>query len=171
LTLAEELTESPIEEAMLAGLLRGVVYAEAEFALSGRGIDAGVYRGFFVERSAVTAMIVPQLRIRCPERYRLDFGVVLERGARRVHVALECDGFNFHSAGADVKRDKARDRALAAAGWIVLRFPGQEIVNGDESAAVLAWGALLAIAETWCGAVDVRIEAETQEPLRAAGGA
>lgn len=156
-----ELTESPIEEAMLEGLLHGATYAATDLELAGRGVDPGKYRGFFVERSGVTVLIVPQLRMRCPDRYRLDFGVILERSGRRMYVALECDGVGFHSAVPDVKRDKARDRALAAAGWLVLRFTGQELRSGIDSAASLAWDALMALAEAWCGdeaVVSCRLE-------------
>ena len=60
--------------------------------------------------------------------YRLDLAV--EIGAVRLDV--ECDGAAFH---VDRERDAARDRALQAAGWAVLRFSGREISRDVELCA------------------------------------
>ena len=60
--------------------------------------------------------------------YRLDLAV--ETGAARLDV--ECDGAAFH---VDRERDAARDRALEAAGWAVLRFSGRQISRDVERCA------------------------------------
>jgi very-short-patch-repair endonuclease len=61
--------------------------------------------------------------------YRLDF--LLSRvisGGRVVHVAIECDGHEFHEKTKEqAARDKLRDRELIARGITVLRFTGSEI--------------------------------------------
>jgi len=60
---------------------------------------------------------VRQYVVRTPAgRYRVDLAYVAER------VAVELDGWAFHSSRADRERDMRRDAALAAAGWLTLRF-------------------------------------------------
>jgi very-short-patch-repair endonuclease len=49
-------------------------------------------------------------------RYRLDLAYEVER------VAVELDGDRHHSSRADRERDRIRDAALAAIGWVTLRF-------------------------------------------------
>ena len=60
--------------------------------------------------------------------YRLDLAV--ETGTARLDI--ECDGAAFH---VDQERDAARDRALEAAGWTVLRFSGREISQNVKRCA------------------------------------
>ena len=60
---------------------------------------------------------VRQLVVATPAgRFRLDLGYAVER------VAVEMDGWQFHSAREQRERDLRRDAALAAIGWITLRF-------------------------------------------------
>lgn len=47
-------------------------------------------------------------------------------------VIAEFDGPKFHSAPADLQKDKARDRALTAAGRVVLRFTWEDVVRRPE---------------------------------------
>lgn len=57
--------------------------------------------------------------------FRLDFAILPISGGR---YAVELDGHSFHERTKDqAKRDKSRDRRLAAAGWSVLRFTGSEV--------------------------------------------
>ncbi|MCV2489578.1 DUF559 domain-containing protein [Geodermatophilus sp. YIM 151500] len=51
-------------------------------------------------------------------------GVVfrLDRAWPEVKLAVELDGARHHTSPEDRRRDLARDAALAAAGWVVLRF-------------------------------------------------
>lgn len=68
-------------------------------------------------------------------RYRLDFAITNEGPVefdpdvyRPVKIAIEADGHEFHERTKEqAGRDKARDRALAADGWTILRFTGSEI--------------------------------------------
>lgn len=68
-------------------------------------------------------------------RYRLDFALFC--GTKRVDV--ECDGHDFHERTKEqARRDRSRDRALQAAGWIVCRFTGSEIHRDAAACAVEA---------------------------------
>lgn len=56
--------------------------------------------------------------------YKVDLALV---GAD-IAVAIECDGHDFHEKTREqAARDKARDRAITAAGFAILRFTGSEI--------------------------------------------
>lgn len=63
--------------------------------------------------------------------YRLDFAIISwERGQRDYahRVAIEVDGHDFHERTKEqAARDRSRDRALTAAGWLVIRFTGSEV--------------------------------------------
>ncbi len=64
--------------------------------------------------------------------FRLDFA--LEISGKK--VAIECDGHEFHERTKEqATRDKARDRALTAEGWRILRFTGSEIWKAPELCA------------------------------------
>jgi hypothetical protein len=58
-------------------------------------------------------------------QYRLalpDGGIRLDRAWPEVKLAVELDGARHHTSPEDRRRDLARDAALAALGWVVLRF-------------------------------------------------
>ncbi len=59
-------------------------------------------------------------------RYRLDFAYPDQL------VALEGDGFEFHSDLEQFDRDRARQNDLVLAGWLVLRFSWRHIVRQPE---------------------------------------
>ena len=59
-------------------------------------------------------------------KFRLDFAII--DAATDTFVAVECDGHEFHERTKEqAQHDKARDRALTADGWRVLRFTGSEV--------------------------------------------
>jgi very-short-patch-repair endonuclease len=66
------------------------------------------------------------------ENYRVDFCVLI-RGYNdhdRIYLVVECDGHDWHERTREqASRDKARDRAIQAAGFPVLRFTGSEITK------------------------------------------
>jgi very-short-patch-repair endonuclease len=62
--------------------------------------------------------------------YELD---VVWQGAR---LAVEIDGFAYHSSRAAFERDRRRDAELAAAGWNVIRVTWRQLL--DEPEAVVA---------------------------------
>ncbi|MGY1606547.1 MULTISPECIES: DUF559 domain-containing protein [unclassified Geodermatophilus] len=58
-------------------------------------------------------------------QYRLalpDGSIRLDRAWPEVKLAVELDGARHHTSPEDRRRDLARDTALAAHGWVVLRF-------------------------------------------------
>jgi very-short-patch-repair endonuclease len=78
-------------------------------------------------------------QVRCG-RYRVDFLFVGEGHLQPpVMVAVECDGHDFHERTKEqARRDKSRDRELAAMGVQVLRYTGSEIVKNAKSCVVEA---------------------------------
>ena len=61
---------------------------------------------------------VQQHRVALPTGRYVDLDAAYELAK----VAVELDGAAFHGSAADRERDTRRDAALAAAGWVVLRF-------------------------------------------------
>jgi hypothetical protein len=63
---------------------------------------------------------VPGLRVR------------LDAAWPELRVAVELDGHRFHSSRADRERDMRRDTALAASGWVVLRFSYERLTTDPD---------------------------------------
>ncbi len=59
-------------------------------------------------------------------RYRLDLAFTLER------VAVELDGFAYHSTHEQRERDTRRDAALAAVGWLTVRFTHHQLTTDPD---------------------------------------
>jgi very-short-patch-repair endonuclease len=70
----------------------------------------------------------PQVNARLG-RYEVDF---LWREQRLV---VELDSFRFHSPRARFERDRARDAALAAAGYTVIRVTWRQLLDAPEAVA------------------------------------
>lgn len=51
---------------------------------------------------------------------------------RRERVAVELDSYSFHSSRAALERDHAKDLALQAAGFTIIRISGRELVREPE---------------------------------------
>ncbi|MGY2064523.1 DUF559 domain-containing protein [Blastococcus sp. SYSU DS0619] len=78
---------------------------------------------------------VGQYQIQLPAgRIRLD------RAWPEVKLAVELDGAQHHTSPADRRKDLARDRELAALGWVVLRFTYADVLRDPDGvrAKVLA---------------------------------
>jgi very-short-patch-repair endonuclease len=98
-----------------------------------------------------------QVEIKTGEKtYRADF--VIEWEAFRwpdkpvtvAKVIVECDGHAFHERTKEqAKRDKARDRALQAAGYTVLRFTGSEVWADPDACAKEAMALVSAQVRQW----------------------
>ncbi len=56
----------------------------------------------------------------------------LDIGFRKQRVGIEIDGREFHESWEQRVRDSARDRDLAALGWVILRFPAIEVFESPE---------------------------------------
>ncbi len=68
-------------------------------------------------------------------RVRLDQATYfIDIAFPRLRIAIEIDGFEFHSSRAAFENDRAKDSRLVAAGWIVLRFSARQV--GDYDAFV-----------------------------------
>lgn len=103
--------ESPIEH-MLATALFHVI-----------GFDMLERAGTAPDWDPVTPLcdVQPQHKV---GSYRVDLALI----APGIKVAIECDGHDFHEkTKKQAAKDKARDRAITAAGYAVLRFTGSEI--------------------------------------------
>lgn len=62
------------------------------------------------------------------KKYRLDFYIHAKVHDNEVHLAIECDGHDFHERTKEqAVRDKSRDRALTERGFVPIRFTGSEI--------------------------------------------
>jgi very-short-patch-repair endonuclease len=56
----------------------------------------------------------------------------LDRAWPEVKLAVELDGARYHTSPEDRAEDLARDAALAALGWVVLRFTYAEVLRDPE---------------------------------------
>jgi very-short-patch-repair endonuclease len=63
------------------------------------------------------------------QKYYLDFLLAIWLpNDRTIHIAIECDGHDFHEKTKKQARyDKQRERALIKEGYTVIRFTGSEI--------------------------------------------
>jgi very-short-patch-repair endonuclease len=57
--------------------------------------------------------------------FEVDFAIDAGR------VIVECDGWDAHHRRGQFERDRARDAALSAAGWVVLRFTWSQITRRE----------------------------------------
>lgn len=71
------------------------------------------------------------MRIEFPVgRYRIDFLLTFTTPKGATSIAVEVDGHEWHERTKEQARhDKARDRAILAAGYPVVRFTGSEVYN------------------------------------------
>lgn len=53
----------------------------------------------------------------------------------RLKIAIEFDGLRFHRSETQRRRDRERDRRLALAGWIVLRFDWRDVFDHPDRVA------------------------------------
>jgi hypothetical protein len=83
---------------------------------------------------------VQQHRVVLPDGRRIK----LDAAWPELRVAVELDGAAFHGSRADRERDLRRDTALAAAGWIVLRFSYARLMSDPEGCRREIVAALLA---------------------------
>lgn len=79
--------------------------------------------------------------------FRLDVAIRRTEGARPT-IGVEVDGAEWHSSPAQLRADAQRDRALAEAGVVVIRFRGSEVYRDPVGCALEA----VRVAEVWCNA-------------------
>lgn len=88
----------------------------------------------FAERAAHSALREGDVtgwrgnvRLRLPGRE-----VVLDIAFERERLAVEVDGYTFHSSAKAFTHDRLRDADLVAAGWLVLRLPATLAIDEPE---------------------------------------
>ena len=59
-------------------------------------------------------------------------GIRLDRAWPEVKLAVELDGAQHHTSPEDRRKDLARDTALAALGWVVLRFTYADVLRDPD---------------------------------------
>ena len=92
--------------------------------------DVAVEHGYGVAKRAGDAIIgvAPQKSV---GPFFLDFGISFSFFGFVLDIAVEADGHAFHEkTPGQARRDRTRERLIAALGYRVLRFTGSEI-NGD----------------------------------------
>jgi very-short-patch-repair endonuclease len=67
-----------------------------------------------------------QIHTRAGELFEVDFAWP------ELLLCVELDGWKDHGTRAAFAKDRARDRALFAEGWVVLRFTWEEIANSPD---------------------------------------
>jgi hypothetical protein len=134
---AVTMTESPIERAMIAALLTGR-WAGCDT------IPPVIHNAAKISTELLPpgdVVIVPQMAF---VRFRLDFGVVIEKDGRRQVVAVECDGADFHQ---DAVHERFRDAYLHSWAVPTFRLKGSAIHEDAIAAAdnliasICAWKA------------------------------
>ena len=115
--------ESPIEQTMLAALMR--VMDANEDLVNGVHWCCGPYV-YGEERQPFDAVFAYSQAIVL--KYRVDFLFdICDAGARHCLV-VECDGHDYHErTKQQAQKDRERDRWFALNGMTVLRFTGSEI--------------------------------------------
>lgn len=145
--------QSPIEEAMFWGLMSHLMDVAGGYPPPSHEIrpylpegSGGVLHALCADRGE-RIVVIPQAK---EGRFSIDLAVIafgswhLQPGETTqdqvIRVAVECDGHDFHERTKEqAEHDKARDRDMQAAGWVVARFTGSEI-NRDP---VLAAGKVI----------------------------
>ena len=117
--------------------LTGASQSPAEEKLKRAFLASGVFarprcQSDIITGSGPLGVLIQQLPItRNGSRYVLDFAVLqLPAGE---FVGVEVDGFEYHDRTPEqAEHDRARDRALVASGWIVLRFAAREVMRDAD---------------------------------------
>jgi len=122
--------ESPIEAVAFLGLCASLAIAEIPLLVTKAGE---------VPKLPVLddRMVVSQIALQEPaDKYRIDialhFNCRMGRNLYRHNVAIECDGFEYHSSPLQRAHDDAKERDLLASGFSVFRFTGREIWNDAQ---------------------------------------
>jgi len=113
-------TESPIESAFLDAFCK-----------------LAVSHGYVVKRmSGAKAWVITVEPQRWFSLYRVDFLISYAFFGRKIEIAVECDGHEFHERTKEqAARDKKRDRDLQSIDVKVFRFSGSEIAACAQACA------------------------------------
>lgn len=114
---------------------RKVSSDQARFDQQSKRLESPIERRFWAHAySPLSALgrFAPQVRV---EGYRVDFALTDIPGVPLLNIAIELDGYDYHSSPEQRNYDTARDRVLLKAGWQVVRFTGSQI-NRDVEGCV-----------------------------------
>ena len=105
-----------------------------------RSVLAGIRPGTTLTRSGLEEAMLALCDRAGIERPRVNLDVALVDGALvkvdfhwpRQRVIVETDSNRYHATHPKRRRDRAKDRALQIAGWIVLRVPEEDLAERPE---------------------------------------
>jgi very-short-patch-repair endonuclease len=123
---ADRLDEALAERPNVAG--RRVLRQTIDLIADGCRSELEAHGVLNVFRHRSLPRSVGQFRILLPNGH-----VHADRAWPEVKLAVELDGARYHTSPEDRQRDLARDAALAAMGWIVLRFTYAEVLRNPEA--------------------------------------
>lgn len=85
---------------------------------------------FFAARDRIPDLIPQFITSTSNRDYSLDFAKIItdrKTGRKVLKVAIELDGYDYHSSKEQRNHDSQRDRQLMAEGWQVIHFTGSQI--------------------------------------------
>lgn len=126
--------ESPIEAKLIAELLVAR-FPYSDFDIDGcNTLSTRLYGAESFSKSG-RVFIIPQHEI---AGCRVDVALYVgDNVGGWIALAIECDGHDFHARTKEqARRDRARDRAITAAGFVPIRFTGSELYR-DAASCVL----------------------------------
>lgn len=145
-----EVTQSPIEDKMLAAL----IYADWPFVPgspssfvpfgdlvvgAANAMMMGRSMGIHLDARAKRLDPAVKLFVQAPVlHYFADILVVATPmifDEHRVRVVVECDGRKFHSSDEQQRKDRERDKDMKAHGFWVMRFTGSDIHRDPRGCA------------------------------------
>jgi very-short-patch-repair endonuclease len=122
LVTAEQLREALAERPNVGG--RRLLLQTLDLVDDGCQSELEAHGVLTVFRHRSLPRSVGQYRVQLPDRV-----VKLDRAWPEAKLAVELDGARHHTSPENRQADLARDRALAAAGWIVLRFTYADVLR------------------------------------------
>ena len=138
----------PVLEFAVQSLMYAADYLQKQLARCESPIEQLMYfalddmvrfdNGFLCYQNIPGQVILQQQpTIKTPKgEFRPDFLVTAQIQDKEARIAIECDGHDYHERTKEqAAYDKARDRALTAAGYTMLRFTGSEIWRDPTACA------------------------------------
>ncbi|QMU67109.1 DUF559 domain-containing protein [Streptacidiphilus sp. P02-A3a] len=113
-------------------IARTPIEALNRLAIATPELESPIEKAFWDAYQKITPAELADLRAQYSVlggKYRLDFAIPEKK------IAIELDGYAWHSSPQSFTRDRARQRDLEFHGWRLIRFSGAEIVN-DSSGCV-----------------------------------
>lgn len=130
-----ERCESPIEQLLFISLASKLDYYSGLFGAA-LGLTVGLQQEIKTELKTYRVDFLvtwDESEYKPDDPLADEFGMVTTTYSQ---IVVECDGHDFHERTKEqAQRDKARDRALQAAGYTVLRYTGSEIWKDPDGCA------------------------------------